>query len=295
MNSPAAPGPVHALDAAVAHAMQELGRLRVAPPRALLLLGTGLSSLPERLTHARSHELGPLGFPRPWHTRTLWTGALDDCPVWMIEDLLGDPQREVQAAPHDAAFPCWVAARAGARVLLHTSAGLGLLRDGAAGPQPGTLVALRDHVNLSGATPLAGLGGSQLGPLFPDVTRLHHVGLRRAALARAERRGLRAAEAVAACTLGPSLDTPAERRAWALLGADVAVQGLAAPLLGAAHAGLAALALVAVTEGGTEPADLARILAATQSATAALEDWVLGLGGDLSAAARALAASEGEA
>ncbi|TAJ24265.1 MAG: hypothetical protein EPO68_01740 [Planctomycetota bacterium] len=283
---------VHALDVGVARALYELSRLRVPPPRALLMLGTGISTLPERIQNAQAFALGDLAFPGLWRTSTLWSGALDGCPVWVLEDPLGDPRNDEAAAPWEGAFPCWLAARAGARVLLHTSAGLGLAREGAAEPPPGTLVALRDHVNLSGATPLVALAGSQLGPLFPDVTRLHHDGLRRSALARAERLGLDVREAVGACTLGPSLDTPAERRAWALLGADVAVQGLATPLLAAAHSGLATLALVAVTQGGSEPAELGAILTATQTATAALEDWILALGADLTGAARALAATE---
>jgi purine-nucleoside phosphorylase len=283
---------VHALDAGVARALHELSRLRVPPPRALLLLGTGASTLPERLTNARAVALGDLGFPAAWRASTLWSGALDGCAVWLLEEPLGEPRGEQAAPAWEAAFPCWLAARAGARVLLHTSAGLGLAREGAPQLPPGALVALRDHVNLSGTTPLVALAGSQLGPLFPDVTRLHHVGLRRSALARAERLGFSAREAVGACTLGPSLDTPAERRAWAQLGADVAVQGLATPLLGAAHAGLATLALVAVTQSGDEPAELGAILKATQTATAALEDWILALGADLTGAVRALAATE---
>lgn len=285
---------VHALDVAVARALYECSRVRAPAPRALVLLGTGTSTLPERLRDARSFALAELAFPAAWRAGTLWTGQLDGCAVWLLEDPLGDPRSEDAAAAWEAAFPCWLAARAGARVLLHTSAGLGLPRSASApaSPPPGTLVALRDHVNLSGTTPLVALGGSQLGPLFPDVTRLYHVGLRRAALARAERLGIEVREAVAACTLGPSLDTPAERRAWAALGAEVAVQGLATPLLAAAHAGLATLALVAVTQSGDEPAELGTILTATQTATAALEDWILALGADLGDAARALAATD---
>jgi hypothetical protein len=271
----------------------DLGTAGVTAPRALLWLGTGISTMPERLTHAKSFTLERWkSWPGVWRAATLWTGELERCPVWLLEDPLGDPRARAYDAGWESEFPCWVAARAGARVLLHSSAGLALPRESETPLVEGSVTVLRDHVNLSGASPLQGLGGSQLGPLFPDVTRLHHVGLRRAALARAERLGLRAQEVVAACTLGPSLDTPAERRAWARLGAEISVQGLAAPLLSAAHAGLSVLALTAITQAGSDPADLGRILAATQSATAALEDWISALGSDLAAAAVALAAEQ---
>jgi hypothetical protein len=76
----------------------------------------------------------------------------------------------------------------------------------------------------------------------------------------------------------------------ARLGADVAVPNLAAPLLAAGHAGLAVLALVAVTDGGAGPTDVKRVVEAAGALQPALEDLVLALVPELETTADALAA-----
>jgi len=101
--------------------------------------------------------------------------------------------------------------------------------------------------------------------------------LRRMAQTMCARLGLSAREAVAACTLGPALDTPAERRWFSSAGADVAVQRLAAPLIAAAHAGLGVLGLVAVTNAGDGPVDIGRIAATSSAVAPALDDLLWSL------------------
>ena len=254
---------VSPLDEAVDAALADLALADAPTPSVVALLGTGTGLLTGRIErHGKIALASIAGVPEPWSHLELHHGALPDgggANVWMLDDVSGDepPDRSTWRL----AFPCWLAAAAGARVLLHTSAGSALPCDGA--PRRETLALLCDHVNLSGHTPLAGLGETRLGPLFPDLSRLHHRGLREAARRRAEAIGVDTSEAVAACTLGPTRDTPAERRFLAAGGCGVAVQGLATPLLAAAHAGLAALAVVAVTDDGSEAMDLGAIVEAS--------------------------------
>jgi purine-nucleoside phosphorylase len=164
---------------------------------------------------------------------------------------------------------------------VHSSAGASLTNE----LEPGSLALLSDHLNLSGRTPLLGLASSGLGPLFPDVSGLHHAELRARALAICRDLGLPAREAVAACTCGPSLETPAERRFFARAGADVAVQGLEGPLLAAAHAGLATLAIVCVTDGGEGAVDLASIVAAAERMAPGLDDLLFRVAPEIARAA----------
>lgn len=266
-------------------------RLRTAgvpDPRALFLMGTGAGFLPSRLGAAVEVELGELcGECEPWNGAVLRAGQLGALPVWFLEDLSGEPLADEPASPWMRAMPVWLAAAAGAELCVLTAAGSAL--PGVARRAP-YLAALRDHVNFSGSTPLLGLGESKLGPLFPDLTHLHHAGLRGALLERAEALGIAADEAVAACTLGPALETPAERTMLARLGAEVSVPNLATPLLAAGHAGLAVLAIVAVTDAGEGQADVRGVLAAAEVLQPALEDLLLALVPDLSGAAEALAA-----
>jgi purine-nucleoside phosphorylase len=271
------------------HALAERCRARAsAPPDVLCLLATGVALVPERLAGAREVVLGELGAPPPWRAATLHAGRIGGLSLWALEDLSGEPlPDEAPAAPWARVLPVWLAAASGARVLVHASAGCAL--GGRA--RAGDLAVVQDHLNLCAENPLLGLAGSVLGPLFPDRSRLHHAGLAQAALARAAELGFSARTAVAACTAGPALETPAERRMYAALGADVAVQSLSLPLLAAAHAGLAVLALVLATDAGL--ADVGAVLETGARHEHALERWILALAPDLEAAARALAARDG--
>jgi purine-nucleoside phosphorylase len=264
-----------ALDAAVETLVGGLLDRGARPPLALLLMGTGSGLLPGRLAHSVAVDLADLAeLPEPWPRATVVSGELRGLPVWVVDDL-GLDQPEDEQAPWARALPCWAAAAAGARVLLHVSAGTSL--GGPAGIGAGHLALGRDHVNLSGTTPLRGLGTSRYGPLFPDQSRLHDRALRAAAQEHCRQLGLPCAEAVLAATCGPSLDTPAEQRYFAAAGADVAVQSLAAPLIAAAHAGMSALAIVAITDVAGERADLRRILERAERLAPAIEDLLLHL------------------
>ncbi len=275
-----------ALDAHVATVLGELrDRAELAAPRAVAWLATGGAELQERLEGTWRTPLGALGAPAPWKDAAFVSGTLGGTPVWLLEPAdepsAGAPDRD--APPWAAAFPLWLAAAAGARVFVLTAAGAALpAGDGGTASFPeGTVVALADHVNLSGGTPLEGLGESRLGPLFPDQTTLHDPALRAAALREARELGLATGEAVAACAPGPAMETPAERRWFAHAGAAVSVQGLATPLIAAAHAGLVGVALVAVADVGDRPIDLARVVAAANALRPGLADLVAALAPDL--------------
>ena len=280
------------LDETVRCVCERLKERNVPAPDALFLLATGMGQLPDHLLSSREIDLGEIPeVPEPWRSRVLVAGRMSDSAIWILEDAADDP---LEIEPGEAwvrGLPLWIAAACGAALCVHTSAGSALVaEDGASTPLApvGGFALVRDHLNVSGATPLVGLGGSTLGPLFPDQTRLHHLGLRRAALQRAEEQGIPAAEVVAACTAGPALETPAERRMLARLGAEVAVQSLAWPLLAAVHAGLSVLSIVVVTDAGGAPTDVARLVETAADAGPALEDLLVSLIEDVRGAVRAL-------
>jgi len=266
-------------DAPIFEAAAQLADRGVLQPTALFLLGTGLGVLPGRLEQSGRLPLGAVeGVPEAWRETVLHHGTFNGLAVWMLEDAPGD--RAPGQPPWLGGFPIWLAAAAGASTLIHTSAGNALPRS--AGSLPvGTLALVRDHVNLSGESPLAGVGESRLGPLFPDQTRLHDRALRARALVTSERLGLAAVEAVVACVQGPSLETPAERRWFAAAGADVSVQRLATPLIGAAHAGLGTLAVVLVSNDSDGPIDIAEVVAVAGRMAPSLDDLLWELAADV--------------
>jgi len=267
------------LDVRVARLRRELAEASVPAPRVLLAMATGLGGLPDELRHVR--EVEHARWPEPWPRAAFLSAMLGDVPVWLLEDLAGEPGHGETAA-WNRALPVWVAAECGAGLLVHTSAGALLgPGDSAGGRAPGALAVLSDHLAWSDRSPLLGLGPSRLGPLFPDLSTLHHPALRRAALATGEAIGVPVFEAVAACTPGPALETPAEREMLRRLGAGVSVQALAPPLLAAAHAGLSVLALVCIADAGEGPADVGRLLETARRATPRAEELILALADDL--------------
>jgi purine-nucleoside phosphorylase len=266
----------HPLDVAVRTALA--GLAGVAAPRALFLLGTGAGLLPLRLEQGTRTKLSTIpGVPEAWRGVDLHAGRLGGLACWILEDSPGPPDRgslpDLDEPPWVRGFPCWLAAEAGAAVLVHASAAASLVPR----IQPASLALLSDHVNLSGRTPLVGLSASRLGPLFPDLARLHHADLRKRALEIAGGIGLAVHEGVAAASAGPALETPAERRFFARAGADVVVQGLEGPLLAAAHAGLVALAIACVTDRGEGEVDLMQIVASAERMAPGLEDLLVRL------------------
>ncbi|MDF1799015.1 MAG: hypothetical protein P1V81_07560 [Planctomycetota bacterium] len=269
------------LDVAVLAAVDGLRTREVPAPNVLLLAGTGLGSLPERFSYhhgpTTAVDLDGLdGLPAPWSSQVLHHGSLatehGPAVVWMLEDQALDAPQQQGEVPWERGFACWLAAKAGATVLLHSSAG-GTLSAGS--HQPGDLALVRDHLNLTGSSPLLGLGGSKLGPLFPDVSRLHLECLRAEIAELAAGRGLTVAEAIVAATAPASLPSPAEREWFARAGADLWVQGVAAPYLACAHAGLGIVSLVAVTGSEAASADVQAILTATAAAAPGLEELLL--------------------
>ncbi|HTF90273.1 MAG TPA: hypothetical protein VK843_17795 [Planctomycetota bacterium] len=271
------------LDGAVFQAQAALESKGVGAPTALFFSATGLGLLPARLAGGKRIALANLpGVPDCWQQAILHWGDFNGLAVWMIEDEPADI--EASAPAWAEAFPVWLAAAAGASALVHTSAGHGLSGNG--GAALGTLALISDHVNLSGTSVLVALGESRLGPIFPDQTQVHDIHLRRAARSVAARLGIVALECIAACTLGPSIDTPAERRWFASCGAGVAVQRLTSPIQAAAHAGLGSLCIVVVTDVGEGPLDIARVAATAGRIAPALDDFLWTLAAEVQQEAR---------
>lgn len=249
------------LDATVGAARSELRERGVPDPAVLFLCGTGLPTFA-----SGADATGPSGFKRhgalalddvqaltaPWRAAELVWGVIDapggPANVWLIEDASLEFAPGSERPAFEAGLLVWIAAAAGASVLVHTSAGGALPGSDF---QAGELCIVDDYLNLSGRTPLLGVGESALGPLFPDLTRLFAGGLVTAARRQAEQLGISAEPGIAAAAAPVALATPAERQWFRSAGADVWAQGLQSPFLAAAHAGLEVLALIALIDGNS--------------------------------------------
>jgi inosine/guanosine/xanthosine phosphorylase family protein len=108
-------------------------------------------------------------------------------------------------------LPIWILKQFGAQIVLLTNASGGIRED----LRPGTLMAIEDHINLLGGSPLTGSHNPAFGERFPDQTAVYDHDLRRNLMDAGTD-----ASGVYVATGGPSFETPAEIRAFRALGAD---------------------------------------------------------------------------
>jgi purine-nucleoside phosphorylase len=185
-------------------------------PRIGLVLGSGLGDLAARFEGALSVPYQEIeGFPEAGvagHSGELVLGRLGGVACVALR---GRAHLYEGYPAWRATFPVRVLADLGIQALFLSNAA------GAIHPDfvPGDLMAIRDHLNLTGTNPL--LGPSLPGePRFPDMTEAWDAELRGALREASERTGVPLHEGVYAGLLGPSFETPAEIRMLSTLGAD---------------------------------------------------------------------------
>jgi len=142
-----------------------------------------------------------------------------------------------------------VIGRLGIKQLIVTNAAGGIN----ASYRRGSLVAISDHINLTGAN--AALGPNEprfaaipgAGQRFFDMSTAYSPALRALAIQEAARQGFQLAEGVYLAVLGPSFETPAEIRAFRTLGADLVGMSTVHETIVARHMGLEVLGISLVT------------------------------------------------
>jgi purine-nucleoside phosphorylase len=240
------------LDEAVAALRDRVGEIA---PQAVVL-GSGLGSFVARLSDSVTVGYAELPhWPRVGvvgHTGHVVSGTVAGKRVLALS---GRAHLYEGHSPTVAAFPVRVLARAGVKVLILTNAAGGL---NPAWP-PGTLMAIDDHINLTGTNPLVGPNDDALGPRFPDMSDLYSRRLRAIADAAAHAMGLSLQHGVYAGVLGPSYETPAEIRAFGVLGANAVGMSTVVEAIAAKHMGVEVLGLSCIANPaaglGSEPLD----------------------------------------
>lgn len=112
---------------------------------------------------------------------------------------------------------------------------------------PGTLVLLRDHLNLTGLNPLVGSPPGEWGPRFPDMVGVYPPALREVARRCAAEQGVTLEQGVYCGLLGPSYETPAEVEMVKRLGADLVGMSTVLEVIAARQMGARCLGLSLVT------------------------------------------------
>jgi purine-nucleoside phosphorylase len=216
-------------------------RLDADAAEVAVVLGSGLATAADRLAEARSVPYAALpGLPEPTvagHPGRLLCGRWGQKKVLIfcgrVHGYEGYPAAEV-------GFPVRVAATLGVQTAIITNV--------AGGIDPsfsvGEIIAIRDHLNLSGTSPLVGPNDERLGPRFLDMGEPYAEGLRQLAGEVAQGLfGARLREGVYAAMPGPAYETPAEVSMLRVMGADLVGMSTVHEVIAARHSGLAVLGL----------------------------------------------------
>src|SRR3990167_4924906 len=182
-----------------------------------MILGSGLSSLAEQMTHPISIPYqampglqtgGVVG-----HASLLAMGHINEVPVVCLRGRLhlyeGVPYDSIRTLIH-------ILKHLGCETLIITCAVGSLLEEAG----PGDLMMITDHINLHPGNPLVGPNDESVGPRFVSMENAYDSDLREVMQASARRLGIPLSEGVYLSTLGPMFETPAEIRAFKIWGAD---------------------------------------------------------------------------
>ncbi|MFW6082054.1 MAG: purine-nucleoside phosphorylase [Desulfosalsimonas sp.] len=163
-------------------------------------------------------------------------------------------------SPAMVAFPVRVMQELGVSTLIATNAAGGLDPDFV----PGDIMAISDHINLTGENPLVGANYEEWGTRFPDMTSVYSPELIKMAGDAADKSGVSLKKGVYAGLKGPSLETPAETRFIRQIGADAVGLSTVQEVIAAVHAGMRILGLSIITNVNDpdrpEPATVERII-----------------------------------
>ena len=232
-------------------------------PEVGIVLGSGLGGLADDVEDPVAIPFAELpGWPAataPGHVGRLLLGRLAGRNVVMLQGRFhvyegNDPGLVVQ--------PVLLFRRLGARVVVLTNAAGGV--DPSFGP--GTLMVIRDHLNLTGRTPLLGPNADEIGPRFQDLTEAWNPRLRESLHAAGRAEGVEMVEGVYAGLLGPQYETPSEVLMLRSLGADAVGMSTVLECIAARWSGLEVCGVSLVTNAGAgysgEPLTHEEVLAA---------------------------------
>lgn len=214
-------------------------------PRAGVVLGSGLGpALGDAIEEDASLGFADLpGFPPPGvpgHAGRLVLGRLAGVPVAAFFGRVHFYEGHGMDVP--ALLPR-VAAALGADTMVLTAAVGGLVP----GEPSGTVVVLRDHLNLMGVAPLRGWRYPDGMPTFISTQQVYDAALGDLALERAAALGIASSAGVYAAMSGPAYETPTEVRFLQQAGATVVGMSMVPEALPAVALGMRVLGLCSLT------------------------------------------------
>ncbi|WP_218813678.1 purine-nucleoside phosphorylase [Rickettsiella endosymbiont of Dermanyssus gallinae] len=213
-------------------------------PKIAIILGSGSANLADRLEDVIRipyHSLPNFPVSRvEGHPGQLLLGYLNKVPVICCQGRVHayEGMREKDFQLFIRILKCL-----GCESVLMTNATGSLRKDF----QPGQLVLIADHINFHPMNPLVGINDDAFGPRFFPMDDAYDKKLRHSLQQTAKRLNISLPEGVYFSVLGPSFETPAEIRAFRILGADVIGMSTVPEVIVARHCGLRVAVISVVT------------------------------------------------
>lgn len=213
-------------------------------PRIAIVLGSGLGNLSDSMTNRIEISYGDIpNFPRttvPGHEGKLIFGELGGREIvamkgrfhyyegWNMEEVV---------------FPLRIFKLIGVDNLILTNAAGGINTQF----RPGDLMLIKDHIGFLADNPLRGANIDELGPRFPDMSQVYDREMMEISTECAMKLHCEIRRGVYAYAKGPSFETPAEIRAFRILGADAVGMSTVPEAITARHMGMRVLGISCIT------------------------------------------------
>jgi len=208
-------------------------------PDTLVVLGSGFKGFEQSLSNKIEVDLSSVGnMPVPkveGHGASLVVGEIGDLKVCV---LTGRVHLYEGYTPAEVVFPIRVMSTLGIQRVLLTNAA------GSVDPaiKPGTIVLVKDHINLTGQNCLVGVEARALGQVFVDMGNAYDKIWRQKILKREP-----IIEGVYAGVLGPSYESPSETEMLSRMGANIVGMSTVLETIAARQLNLKVAALSFVT------------------------------------------------
>lgn len=247
-----------------------------ARPRAGIVLGTGLGSISARLENAVSVPYAGIpGYPASTvdsHSGRFSLGRLMGVDVILQE---GRCHLYEGYSPEEVALGVRIMAELGAEILVITNAAGGLDPHFRAGSP----MAISDHINYTGVSPLTGVGDLPRRSRFVDMSEIYDPALLSLAEEAALKLGIRLEKGVYLGLRGPQMESRAETRMYRMWGADAVGMSTVTEVIAARHLGLRVLGLSALSNINLPdcmaPAPIEEVIAVSGLAAGAIEKIIL--------------------
>jgi len=218
-------------------------RINVAP-QVGLILGSGLGAYGDKLESKTAIPYSDIPyFPQSHvvgHKGTLVAGTRAGVNCVAMQ---GRVHMYEGHTAQTVAFPARVLVALGCKVLIITNAAGGM------NPRwnPGTLMLIRDHIDMLRDHALRGPNDDRLGPRFPDMTKAYAEELRNLVKGVAESEKIALEEGVYVAMPGPTYETPAEVKMLQALGADATGMSTVPEVCVARHMGARVIGISCIT------------------------------------------------